>query len=40
VALREGRVAEAVVRREDLPRVDGWAFINSLRGWLPAQMLA
>lgn len=38
VALREGRVAEAVVRIEDLPRVDGWAFINSLRGWLPAEL--
>jgi para-aminobenzoate synthetase/4-amino-4-deoxychorismate lyase len=40
VALREGRVSEAVVRLADLPRVDGWAFINSLRGWLGAQLLA
>lgn len=39
VALREGRMAEAVVRIEDLPRVDGWAFINSLRGWLAAQLV-
>ncbi|MFI8615237.1 chorismate-binding protein [Acidovorax sp. NPDC077693] len=38
VALREGQVAEAVVRLADLPRVQGWAFINSLRGWLQAQM--
>ena len=40
VALREGRVAEAVVRREDLARVDGWAFLNSLRGWLDAELVA
>lgn len=40
VALREGRVAEAVVRLQDLPRVNGWAFINSLRGWLDAQLLS
>ena len=36
VALREGRVTEAVVRTADLPRVEAWAFLNSLRGWLPA----
>ena len=40
VALREGRVAEAVVRLDDLPHVDGWAFINSLRGWLAAELMA
>ncbi len=40
LALREGRVAEAVLRLEDLPRVRAWAFVNSLRGWLPAQLLA
>ena len=40
VALREGRVQEAVVRLQDLPRVQGWAFINSLRGWLAAEMAA
>lgn len=38
VALREGRLAEAVVRLDDLPRVQGWAFINSLRGWLAAHV--
>ncbi len=38
VALRDGRVAEAVVRLADLPRVQGWAFINSLRGWLDATL--
>ena len=40
MALREGRVAEAVVRLQDLPRVQGWAFINSLRGWLAAELVA
>jgi para-aminobenzoate synthetase/4-amino-4-deoxychorismate lyase len=38
VALRQGRVHEAVVRLQDLPRVQAWAFINSLRGWLAADM--
>ncbi|MGL6203438.1 MAG: aminotransferase class IV, partial [Giesbergeria sp.] len=38
VALRDGRVQEAVVRLQDLPRVQGWAFINSLRGWLQARL--
>lgn len=38
VALRDGRVCEAVVRLQDLPRVQGWAFINSLRGWLQARL--
>nr|WP_286206749.1 chorismate-binding protein [Thauera linaloolentis] len=37
-ALREGRVAEGVVRVQDIPRVQGWAFINSLRGWLDARL--
>lgn len=39
VALREGRVREGVVRVEDLPCATGLAFVNSLRGWLPAQLL-
>ncbi|MGP1682193.1 MAG: chorismate-binding protein, partial [Giesbergeria sp.] len=37
-ALREGRVHEAVVRLESVPRVQAWAFINSLRGWLDAEI--
>ena len=37
VALRDGRVHEAVVRLKDLPSIQAWAFINSLRGWLDAQ---
>ena len=38
VALREGRVVEAVLRVSDVPRVQAWAFLNSLRGWLPATL--
>ncbi len=37
-ALRQGRVQEAVVRVADLPRVQGYAFVNSLRGWIEAQL--
>jgi len=36
--MHAGRVSEAVVRVEDLPSVRGWAFLNSLRGWLAAEM--
>ena len=38
LALREGRVAEAVLRVRDVPRVQAWAFVNSLRGWLAATL--
>ena len=38
VLLEQGRVQEALVRLQDLPRVQGWAFINSLRGWLAAEI--
>ena len=34
--LREGRVVEAIVRVDDMARVRGLAFINSLRGWIDA----
>ena len=40
LALRSGRLVEAVVRLDDLPRVQRWAFVNSLRGWLPADRVA
>ena len=40
LALEAGRVQEAVVRLEDAPRVQAWAFINSLRGWLDAFLAA
>jgi para-aminobenzoate synthetase/4-amino-4-deoxychorismate lyase len=38
VALREGRIREGVLRLTDVPRVERWAFINSLRGWLAARL--
>lgn len=38
LALQQGRVVEQVLRvREDVPRVQAWAFVNSLRGWLSAE---
>ncbi|MCZ8254565.1 MAG: chorismate-binding protein [Polaromonas sp.] len=38
-ALQDGRIQEeAVVRVEDLPRVEALAFVNSLRGWIPARL--
>ncbi|GKT14823.1 aminodeoxychorismate synthase component I [Acidovorax sp. SUPP2522] len=40
VALREGRVTEAVLRVEEVPQVRAWAFVNSLRGWLDATLQA
>ena len=36
MALRDGRVTEATLRVKDMPGVQEWAFINSLRGWLRA----
>jgi para-aminobenzoate synthetase/4-amino-4-deoxychorismate lyase len=38
--LKQGRLKEAVVRVADLPRVQGFAFINSLRGWLDAELIS
>ncbi|RYF24273.1 MAG: bifunctional aminodeoxychorismate synthase component I/aminotransferase [Comamonadaceae bacterium] len=40
IALREGRVTEAVVHKDDAAQVQAWAFLNSLRGWLPATLVA
>jgi len=37
--LREKAIEEAVLSRADLPRADGLAFFNSLRGWLPAVLM-
>jgi para-aminobenzoate synthetase/4-amino-4-deoxychorismate lyase len=34
--VQQGRLTEAVVRVEDLPRVQALAFVNSLRGWIDA----
>jgi para-aminobenzoate synthetase/4-amino-4-deoxychorismate lyase len=39
LALSEERMEEAVVRVEDLSRATGLAFVNSLRGWLPAVLI-
>jgi para-aminobenzoate synthetase / 4-amino-4-deoxychorismate lyase len=33
-----GRLKEAVITLADLPRVQGWAFVNSLRGWVNARL--
>ena len=39
LAIKEGKLVEAVVRVSDTPRVQGWAFVNSLRGWIDAQLV-
>jgi para-aminobenzoate synthetase/4-amino-4-deoxychorismate lyase len=36
--LKQACLTEAVVRVEDLPRVQALAFVNSLRGWLDARL--
>ncbi|HEV8313478.1 MAG TPA: aminodeoxychorismate synthase component I [Burkholderiaceae bacterium] len=38
-ALCEGRIAERVIRVDELASAEGLAFINSMRGWLEAQLL-
>ncbi|GGH59344.1 hypothetical protein GCM10010975_20890 [Comamonas phosphati] len=40
LALSQGRVSERVVHVGELPRVEAWAFVNSLRGWLDAQLIS
>ena len=37
--LREGRVSEARLTRDDLTRAEGLAFFNSLRGWVDAEFM-
>ena len=39
LALQDGRLVESVVRLDDLSRVQGWAFLNSLRGWIGAELV-
>ncbi|OYU45094.1 MAG: aminodeoxychorismate synthase, component I [Burkholderiales bacterium PBB4] len=39
LALQQGRATESVIRVQDLPHAAGWAFINSLRGWVPADLV-
>ena len=36
LALQSGQLVEAVVRVNELERVQGWVFLNSLRGWVGA----
>ncbi len=36
LALQSGQLVEAVVRVDALDRVQGWTFLNSLRGWVGA----
>ena len=38
LALREGRLAERVVRVDEVAAVEAWAFVNSLRGWIDATL--
>ena len=38
LALQEGRLIERVVRVDELARVEAWAFVNSLRGWIDAAL--
>ena len=40
LALQQGRLHEQVVHLDDLHQVKAWAFVNSLRGWLPAQCVS
>jgi len=37
--LEEGRIEEGVVCVEDLPRAQGLAVFNSLRGWIEAELV-
>ncbi|WP_236024159.1 aminotransferase class IV [Comamonas suwonensis] len=40
LALSQGRLVEKVVVIDDLRRITDWAFVNSLRGWLDARLIA
>ncbi|RZL64719.1 MAG: aminodeoxychorismate synthase component I [Variovorax sp.] len=37
--LRDGQLVEAIVCVDDLPRVEALAFVNSLRGWIDADLV-
>lgn len=39
LALREGRLSEAALRVDELAKVEAWAFVNSLRGWIDAALV-
>ena len=36
--ITQGHLKVAVIRLDDLPRAQGWAFVNSLRGWVNARL--
>lgn len=38
VALQSGQLMERVVRVDELEKVQGWVFLNSLRGWMGAAL--
>ncbi len=38
--LAQGRITERVIHLNDVPRVQAWGFINSLRGWIDAELLS
>lgn len=40
LALSRGRVSERVVHIDEVTKVEAWAFVNSLRGWLDAQLIS
>lgn len=40
IALAQGKVTEASIHLQDANRVQQWAFINSLRGWITAEVMA
>ncbi len=39
LAVADGRLQEAVLRRDDVGQVAAWAFVNSLRGWVGAELV-
>lgn len=39
VALAQGQMVEGTIKTADVPRVQQWAFVNSLRGWLNARLV-
>lgn len=39
IAVAGGRLEEGIVRVDELPAATGIAFVNSLRGWIPATLL-
>lgn len=40
LAVADGRLQEAVLPLDDVGQVTAWAFVNSLRGWVEAELVA